>query len=272
MFLNLFNDITSWIKINAYNLVITIIIILIAIVILVFFKFITGKIKKIKNKRTYTVLKLVESILKYIIVLITFFVILGIWGFDVTEALVGVGIVILVIGLGAQDLIKDLIAGIGIVIDEQYDIDEIIEINGFKGKVLEIGLRTTKLVNTYGEIKTIRNGSITEVSNFSRTFSVAIVKVNISHSEDIDRVITLLDEDLPSIKENYPQIIEGPIVTGVDNLTDNSVTLKITAKTECEEHYKVQRALLKRIKELFETKNIKIPYNKIVVCEEKTNE
>ena len=272
MFLNLISDLATWITRNAYNLIITIVIILIAMVLLIFFKFVTGKIKKIKNKRTYTVLKLIESIIKYIIVLITFFVILGVWGFDVTEALVGVGIIVLVIGLGAQDLIKDLIAGIGIVIDEQYDIDEIIEINGFKGKVVEIGLRTTKLVNNYGEIKTIRNGTISEVSNFSRTFSVAVVKVNIGYKENIDTVITLLDELLPSLKENYPQIIEGPIVTGVESLDDNAITLQITAKTECEEHYKVQRALLKRIKELFEEHNIEIPYNKIKVIEGKNNE
>lgn len=261
MILNILNEVTQWIKVNAYNLIITIAIILIAFIVLIFLKFITTKIKKIKNKRTYTVVKLIESIIKYLIVIIAFFVILGVWGFNVTEALVGVGIIVLVIGLGAQDLIKDLIAGLGIVIDEQYDIDEIVKINNFKGKVVEVGLRTTKLVDTYGEIKIIRNGTITEVSNFSRTFSVAKVYVTIDYSENIDKVISLLDESLPSLKENYPQIIEGPIVSGVENLDNNGVVLKINAKTECEAHYKVERALYKRIKELFEEKNIKIPYN-----------
>lgn len=272
MILSLLSDLGEWIKVNTFNLIITIIIILAYIVLLFFLKFIVRGVKKKKNKRTYTVVKLIESILRYIIVLIVFFVILGIWGFNVTAALAGVGIVGLVIGLGAQDLIKDLIAGIGIVMDEQYDIDEVVEINGFKGKVVEIGLRTTRLVNFSGEIRIIRNGSITEVSNFSRTFSLASVVVSIGYQENIDSVITLLDEDLPSLKEAYPQIIEGPVVTGVENLDKSSVNIKITAKTNCEEHYSVQRALLKRVKELFDENNIKIPYNKIVVCEAKDNE
>ena len=272
MILSLLTDLGNWIKVNTFNLIITIIIILASIVLLLFLKFIVKGVQKKKNKRTYTVVKLIESIMRYIIVLIVFFVILGIWGFNVTAALAGVGIVGLVIGLGAQDLIKDLIAGIGIVMDEQYDIDEVVEINGFKGKVVEIGLRTTRLVNFSGEIRIIRNGSITEVSNFSRTFSLASVIVSVGYKENIDKVITLLDEELPSLKENYPQIIEGPIVSGIDNLGQSSVNIKITAKTNCEEHYSVQRALLKRVKELFDENNIEIPYNKIVIYEGNKNE
>ena len=131
-----------------------------------------------------------------------------------------------------------------------------VEINGFKGKVLEIRLRTTKLINNYGEIKSIRNGCITSVSNFSRTFSLAVVEVNVSYDCDLNYVVTLLDEQLPSLKENYPQIIEGPIVSGIEKLNKDSITLKINAKTNCEEHYSVQRALYKAIKELFEEHNI----------------
>ena len=228
-------------------------------------KIIAVRVKKGKNKRSYTVIKLVESIIKYIIIIIDIFVLLGIWGIDVTAALAGVGIVGLVVGLGAQDLIKDLIAGIGIVIDDQYDVDEVVEINGFKGKVTEIGLRTTRLVNATGEIRIIRNGSISDLSNFSRTFSVAIALIDISYDEDIDRVIKILDDNLPSLKDNYPQIIEGPIVVGVDALADSSVTIRVTAKTNPEDHYAVQRALLKYTKELFEQNDIEMPYPQVVV-------
>lgn len=258
-------EIQAWLELNLWRLILSVIAILVAVVFILIMKIIAVRVKKGKNKRSYTVIKLVESIIKYIIIIIDIFVLLGIWGIDVTAALAGVGIVGLVVGLGAQDLIKDLIAGIGIVIDDQYDVDEVVEINGFKGKVTEIGLRTTRLVNATGEIRIIRNGSISDLSNFSRTFSVAIALIDISYDEDIDRVIKILDDNLPSLKDNYPQIIEGPIVVGVDALADSSVTIRVTAKTNPEDHYAVQRALLKYTKELFEQNDIEMPYPQVVV-------
>ena len=261
-----------WIETNIWKIILSIALILVVITLIMIMKIITARVKKIKNKRSYTVIKLVESIVKYLLILISIFAFLGIWGIDVTAALAGVGIVGLVVGLGAQDLIKDLIAGIGIVMDDQYDVDEVVEINGFKGKVTEIGLRTTRLVNAAGEIRIIRNGSISDLSNFSRTFSLAVALIDVSYDEDIDEVIKLLDNNLPSLKENYPQIIEGPVVVGVDTLADSGVVIRVTAKTNPESHYAVQRGMLKYIKELFDENNIEIPYPQIVVHGEKKNE
>lgn len=265
-------NLLEWIETNMWRLLFTLIVILLVFAMLFIMKVIAVKTRKSKNKRGFTVVKLIESIVKYIVILISIFVILGIWGIDVTAALAGVGIVGLVVGLGAQDLIKDLIAGIGIVMDDQYDVDEVVEINGFKGRVLEIGLRTTRIINAIGELKIIRNGEITEVTNFSRNFSVAIALIDVAFKENVDKVISLLDEKLPSLKENYPQIIEGPIVVGVDKLNTNGVTIKITAKTNSEEHYSVQRGLLKYIKEIFEENNVGMPYPQVIVREEKHNE
>lgn len=262
----------EWMELHMWRLAFTLVVVLVVFAMIFVMKIISVKAKKSKNKRGFTVVKLIESIVKYLVILVAIFVILGIWGIDVTAALAGVGIVGLVVGLGAQDLIKDLIAGIGIVMDDQYDVDEVVQINGFKGKVMEIGLRTTRLVNAVGELKIIRNGEITEVTNYSRTFSVAVALINISYKQNVDEVIALLDEKLPSLKENYPQIIEGPIVVGVDKMNDNGVTIKITAKTNAEEHYSVQRGLLKYIKEIFDEHNIEIPYPQIVVHEGAKNE
>lgn len=265
-------DLGSWLESNLFNLIFSVVTIIVAITLILIMKIISSKVKKMKNKRSYTVIKLVESIVKYLIILISIFVLLGLWGVDVTTALAGIGIVGLVVGLGAQDLIKDLIAGIGIVIDNQYDVDEVVEINGFKGKVIEIGLRTTRLVNATGEIRIIRNGSISDLSNFSRTFSVAVALIDIAYEENIDKVINLLEEKLPMLIETYPQIIEGPIVVGVDTLADSSVTIKVTAKTNPEDHYSVQRGLLKYIKELFDEYNINMPYPQVVVHKGDKNE
>ncbi len=267
MILAFFDDVKVWLATNTGNIIFSGLIVFIAAILLIIISFVASKIKKKNNKRTYTVIKLVQSILKYVIILIAIFAILGVWGVNVTAALAGVGIVGLIFGLGAQDLIKDFIAGIGIVMDDQYDIDEVVEINGFKGRVTEIGLRTTRLINASGEIRIIRNGNVGELSNFSRSFSVALVLIDIAYKENIDKVTTLLDEKLPILKENYPQIIEGPVVIGVDSLGASGVSIRITAKTNCEEHYAVQRALLKYIKELFDENDIEIPYDQIVIHE-----
>lgn len=264
-----FSKVTDWITSHLKAIILTVVIIVVMIVILIILRFIILKIKKTKNKRSYTVAQLLENIAKYATILIAIFAILGIWGINITAALSAVGILGLIVGLGAQDLIKDFLGGMGIIFDNEYEIDDIVEINGFKGKVTEIGLRTTKLVNYAGEIRIIRNGSITELSNFSRTFSVAAVNVDVAYKENLDKVIALLEEKLPAVKESYPQIIEGPIVVGVDELGASAVSIKVTAKTEPEEHYAVKRALLKYIKDLFDENNVEIPFNQIVVHEGK---
>lgn len=258
-------DITVWLDDNLINLVFSAIAIMVTLALILIMKMITLRVKKVKNKRSYTVLKLVETIFEYLIVIIAIFVLLGIWGIDVTSALAGLGVLGIIVGLGAQDLIRDLIAGIGIVIDNQYDVDEVVEINGFKGKVTKIDLRTTRLDNSAGEIRIIRNGTITALSNFSRTFSVAEVLVDIAYEENIDNVINILENKLPLLKDTYPQIIEGPIVVGVDTVTDNSVSIKVTAKTNPEKHYSVQRGLLKYIKEIIEQNDIKVPYSRVSI-------
>ena len=257
MILNIFDDFANWLITNTRAMVLTIVSLLVALSLVFLLGFITKRSKKNANKRVYTVVKLVESILQYIIFIVLIFVILEIWGVNVTAALICVAVIALVLGLSTLELMKDIISGIAIIIENNYDVDEIVEINGFKGKVIEITLRTTKLINTLGEVRIFRNGCIIAVSNFSRTFSVAVVEINVRYDCDLNQVITLLDEHLPSLKDNYPQIIEGPIVAGIERLNDNNITLKINAKTNCEEHYSVQRALYKEIKEIFDKNNIK---------------
>jgi small-conductance mechanosensitive channel len=87
---------------------------------------------------------------------------------------------------------------------------------------------------------------------------VATTFINVSINENIDKVMDLLKENLPTLKESYPQIIEGPLVVGVEALTEEVVKIKVTAKTNPEEHYSVQRGLLKYVKELFDENDIKI--------------
>src|SRR5690606_9304359 len=128
------------------SLIATLIIIGVAVTLVIVLSFIFGRIiKKQKSKKAITITRLIRSIVRYIIAIVVVISLLGVWGVDIMSIVTGVGVLGLVIGLGAQSLIKDLIAGISIVFDNIFQIDEVVEIKGFKGRVTEIGLKSTRL-------------------------------------------------------------------------------------------------------------------------------
>ena len=258
--------IKDFIRINTMRLISTGIAIAIIFVLVLLLNVITNRfIRKAKNRRAVTLAKLIQSIFRYMIFIIGFIALIATWGYNVSTLLAGAGIMGLVIGLGSQSLIADLLSGVSIVFENFYEIDDIIEINGFKGKVVEIGLRSTQILNWKGELKIVANGEIKELINYSRNFSVADVTVTISYQDDINRTITLLEDKLPALKGLYPQIIDGPTVVGVRNLSVNGVDLGIIAKTKAEQHYAVERGMRRYIRQLFSENNITIPITQVMI-------
>lgn len=236
------------------------------IIILVVLKIIINRtVKRAKNKRAITLSKLVHSILKYIIVIIAIIIVIGLTGYDITAVLAGAGIAGLIIGLGAQSLINDMLSGIAIVFEDYLEIDDVIEVNGFKGKVVDIGLRSIKIQNWKGELRIITNGQIKELTNFSRTHSLAVVEFSIDYKENINEVVTMLEERLQNMKEFFPQIVEGPNVVGIIKIGLNGFDIRLTAKTLCEEHYAVERGLQKKVIELFKENNMELSMNQFKI-------
>jgi len=244
--------------------------------VVIFISFFVLKISKItlnriaaKNgpnqKRKVTITKIIRSLFKYFIFIFGLLIILSLWGLDVAPALAGLGILGLVIGLGAQKFINDLISGFFIVFEDHFSVGDRIEVQGFKGDVTDIGLKTTKLMNWKGDMKIVSNGEISTLINYSRNFSIAVVEFGISYKENIQSVTDLLNAELPQMRKEYPVIVEDPVVLGVTQLADSSVNIRVIAKTECEQHYAVQRELLNRIKIILDQNNIEIPFPQIVV-------
>ncbi|MCK9535982.1 MAG: mechanosensitive ion channel family protein [Bacilli bacterium] len=227
------------------------------------------KRKRDKRKRAATMARLMQSIFRYILIIIMVIVILGIWGVNVTPILAGAGIIGIVIGLGAQSLIRDLLAGLSIVFENYYDIGDVVEIKGYKGTVMEIGLKSTKIQNWKGEVKIFSNGDIIDVTNFSKNPTIAIVDIDVSHRHNIDFVIDLLEENLNSLREVFTQIIEGPNVIGITAVGAAGSTVRIIVKTASEEHYAVERGIRKFVKELFEKNNIEFSLPRMVVHNDK---
>ncbi|HOH18364.1 MAG TPA: mechanosensitive ion channel, partial [Bacilli bacterium] len=134
---------------------------------------------KQKRRRAVTLAKMIQSIFRYTVSIIIIIIILDVWDVNIMPVLAGAGILGLAIGFGAQSLIKDLIAGMAIVFENYYDIDDVIEINGFKGRVEELGLKSTRIVNWKGEVKTFFNGDIKDVVNYSKNPSTGIVDIEV---------------------------------------------------------------------------------------------
>lgn len=223
------------------------------------------------SKRRKTIAKLTTSIADYVLKIIIILVVLSIWGINVFPALAGLGIIGIFIGFGAQDLMKDFIAGFFIIFEKHFDVGDIVEINGFKGEVIDIGLKTTKVMNWKKDVKLFNNSSVQNAVNYSFTESMAIVDVGIAYKEDIEEVIKIINEQLPKIRDKNPEIIEDPNCVGVINFSSSSIDLRVIAKTVTEKQYGVERILRKEIKRVFDENDIEIPFSQIVLHHTREN-
>ncbi len=223
------------------------------------------------QKRKKTIAKVTQSIIKYVVGIIAILGALALWGVNVLPALAGLGIAGLVIGFGAQKFINDLISGFFIIFEQHFDVGDIIEVDGFKGEVTDIGLKTTKIRNWKGEVKIFPNGSASPVTNFSRNPSTAIIEFGIAYKEDIEKTIAILRAELPKLKNEVAEIIEEPQVMGVIELANSGVNLRVIVKTMTEKHYAVERLTRQRIKEILDANNIEIPFPQVVVHKPKAD-
>lgn len=229
-------------------------------------RFVLSKLDLVLTKGR-AIVDLLCSLIKYAAVIVLLFFILRTVGVDTTALLAGIGILGLVVGLGAQPLIADIIAGLFIVFENVFEVGDIIVVDGFRGTVREVGIRTTKFEDAGGNIKIVNNADIKTLINMTKSLSVASCEMSIEYGESLERVEAILAEALPKIKEAIPEIKEGPYYKGVSALADSSVNLKFIAKCEEGARYQVERDLNRQFKLLFDKNNINIPFPQVVVNE-----
>ncbi len=218
-----------------------------------------------ESKKTITVTLLLLNLLKWIIAIASVFFILAAWGADTTMMLASAGVLTLIIGLGSQALVQDILAGIFIVFEGDFQVGDIVIIDGWRGEVKAIGIRTTKLVDAGGNIKIVNNSDIRSIVNQTQELSVAKCYVGISYGDRIEKVEKIIADNLPTIKEKIPAIVEGPFYKGVSELADSSVNLLFVAKCKETDIYQVQRDLNREIKIVFDDNNVNIPFPQITV-------
>lgn len=188
-----------------------------------------------------------------------------VYGVDVTSVLTGLGIVGVVLGLALQDLAKDIIAGFSIIFENQYAIGDTISINGFKGEVIFLGLKTTKIKNYEGQVKIVANRNATEVINYSMENSLAIVDIDVSYEEDNEKVEKVLTELATELTKTLPKLKGKVELLGIQELASSSVKYRMIAPTVSMEHFEIERKIRKEVKERLDKENIKIPYPQLEV-------
>lgn len=225
-----------------------------------------AKQKKFKvgldEKRVKTISIVLKSFLKYTIYFFAFSAVLYQFFGAISLTFASIGGV--AIGLGAQNLIKDVVNGFFMVFEDQFSVGDYIHIADKGGVVQSIGLRLTKLKDFNGDIHIIPNGSVGQITNHCRSDMRVLVDVDIAYEEDIDRVTSILEGVCEEFKGN-DQIVEGPKVLGVSALKDSGVTFSIWATTKPMAQWECEREIRKHVKKALDREGVEIPYPKRTV-------
>ena len=214
-------------------------------------------------KRSQTLSRILAQISGVLIVIVALFMILSEVGIDITPLLAGAGVAGVAIGFGAQSLIRDILNGLFILMEDQYNTGDVVRIAGIAGLVEEVNLRRTVLRDLDGIVHTIPNGEVKTSSNFTKDWSRVNINIPVGYGEDLDRVIEVINKvgkELSEDKTFGPLIIGAPRVLGVDNFADSGIEIKVLAETKPLKQWDVMRELRKRTKKAFDDEGIEIPW------------
>jgi small-conductance mechanosensitive channel len=188
---------------------------------------------------------------------------LSTFGVDITPLLASAGVAGLAISLGAQTLIKDLIGGFLILLENQYAVGDFIQVGNVSGQVEQLTLRATHVRDVNGNLHIVPNGEVRVVANQTKEWSRALVDVGVAYEEDLERVFRVLGEMAEAFARDPtfgPQLLESPQVLGPMSLGDWAITVRVMVKTQPGKHLQIARELQKRINATFSREGIVSPY------------
>jgi small-conductance mechanosensitive channel len=215
------------------------------------------------QKRGKTISNVVRNTLGILIILLVLITILPEVGVNIGPLLASVGILGLAVGFGAQSLVKDVINGLFILVENQYGIGDVVRVAGIAGLVEEVNLRRTILRDLDGIVHYIPNSEINIASNFTKEYSRVNMNISVAYGEDLDRVINVINRicnTMAEEKEWKDKMIKPPQVLRVDALGDSGVEIKILGDTQPLAQWDIMGELNKRIKKEFDKEGIEIPW------------
>lgn len=245
--------------------IITLAVIIYNIAIKILKKFFNIKSKKIDEKRKKTLFNLIRNVVRIFIIAIAILSILEVYGFNTSSIIASLSVIGVVIGLAFQDLIKDFIAGISIVIEGQYRVGDTVKINGFMGEVINVGLKSTKIKAYTGETLIIANHLINDVVNYNLSDSLALIDIDVAYDSDIEKVEKVLTNLCERLSNELPHLKGKVELLGINSLEPSSIRYRMTVVTESMKHYVVQRQMRKEVKLELDKHKIVIPYNQVVI-------
>jgi len=216
-----------------------------------------------REKRANTVTRTLRMLTTAVVMSVAVLIVLRELGVDITPILTGAGIAGLAVGFGAQNLVRDIIAGFFLILENQVRVGDVAIINGKGGLVEAIRLRTIQLRGQDGTVHVIPNGTISELSNLTKDFSYYVIDVGVAYKENVDRVMEVLRKVGGELQQDpaYAERILAPLeVLGVDSFADSAVVIRIRIKTVPLQQWNVGRELRRRIKNTFDAQGIEIPY------------
>ena len=187
-----------------------------------------------------TILRLCRSFINYAMVIGAICVSLNFLGVDTATLLASIGLLSLAISLGAKDIVADILAGLSIVFEKSYNVGDFISIGDFKGKVLEIGIRTTKIKDSDNSVKIISNHQISSVINYSKQNTRCVVKIGVPVDVSLAELRALFEKELPLVKKSNPFITKGPDFEGILEFKGNSMIIGISAEGPHENIYGIK--------------------------------
>ncbi len=222
-----------------------------------------GETEDEAKKRSITLSRVLVGAVQVFIFLIAIFMILSELGIDIAPILAGAGVVGIAIGFGAQSLVKDIVAGLFIILENQYRVGDWVKIADVEGLVEDVNLRRTVLRDFSGAVHTVPNGEIRVASNLTKEWSRVNMNVSVAYGEDLDHVISVINRvgrELADDPEWAPSILSPPQALGVDKLGDSGIEIKILGDTRPMRPWAIMRELRLRLKKAFDKEGIEIPW------------
>lgn len=250
---------------NAANLVSLVIMIAFVVALSVAADILLGKLKPATH-RAGTVITICRSLLKYAAALIMVCWGLSIIGVNVSTIVASMGIIALIVGFGAESLIEDVITGFFMLFENQYNVGDIVEVNGFRGTVSDIGIRTTSITDPGGNVKIFNNSNMKDILNRSNNASRSVCDIQIPYELDLEQFEKKLPDMLSVIYAEHRDVMKSePKYLGVQELAESGVTLRFVAEVDESNIYAVQRMLNRDLYLAFRKSNVEIPYPQLDV-------
>ncbi|QDV04850.1 putative MscS family protein YkuT [Planctomycetes bacterium Poly30] len=224
-----------------------------------------SKLSREARQRRSTILPLIESVIQYIVYFGAAIMVLEALGQDPTPFLAGAGIVGLAVGLGAQNLVNDMVCGFFILFEDHYLVGDFVRIGDAEGVVERVDLRTTRIRDQSGRHHILRNGSIEAVVNFSKEYVYAVVDVGVAYESDLDVVVSALEEAAERLRARSTDVLEPTSVKGLDVFGESELTYRTVTKVRPGAHLSVARLLRRIIKDVFDERGVEIPYARRVL-------